>query len=452
MKIYPVKLSENRNYTRKNNQPAMGGLSQNSIVKNNFNDYKKTAGYGIAAAALCGGIYYICKGKGVSNFSKTLAKSMNANSGTNVNPYSLKSVMSGDELLKILPDLNRDNYIYSKENAAAGIFRADLHSHSNHSDGEGSVKNLLNEAAEYADKLYAKTKQKFIFALTDHDTTEGVKEALQIISSEPKKYKNLKFVPAIEVSFAHSSPNSSNPCEMSELLVYGVNPYSEKVSNFLNNIKTKRENMVKNFLKNAGEKCPLTKFDFDEFSKYYEFKKYGNLMNIHWRIYHYVQTKHAAAVTAGQKGIDAQKFFEEIMQPNATVQTLKESGKLPNEINEEPLFREIVTKVSPHFENDKIIAQSENTFEEVMDAFKGEPEIFMSYAHPFYFMEHTGNIEQTLKYFTQKSKGLIKASESYHQAYGKHVNLIEVGRIEAETEKLNLLNTGGRDNHNAKLF
>ena len=49
------------------------------------------------------------------------------------------------------------------------MLRADLHMHSVYSDGTLSVKKLLD---------YAKSKRLDIIALTDHDSTEGVAEAI----------------------------------------------------------------------------------------------------------------------------------------------------------------------------------------------------------------------------------------------------------------------------------
>ena len=453
MKVNP-RLISNINSTRSKRliMPAMQGLQQTK--SHNLKELKKPMGYGAMCASIVSGFYYFLKSKKPTNFMKTLAKSMSVDTGQKVKPNTLASIMGGDELFSLLPQLKKENYIYNLDNVNKGIFRADLHSHSTYSDGNGQVQTILDDAANYADKLYAKTKQKFIFALTDHDTMDGVKEALKIIASNPKRYKNLQLVPGIEVSFAHSSKNSSNPCEMSEVLVYGVNPYSEKVTKFIENIRQKRENMVKTFISEAGKRCPLTKFSFEEFSKYYEFEKYGNVMNIHWRAYHYVQAKHAATIQASKIGQEPQAFFENIMKGTnyPSIQKLRESGKLGSDMQDAPEFNDILRNVAPHFENGKIIAQSENTFEEVIEAFKDESNIFMSYAHPYYFTEYTGDIANTLKYFTENSKGLIKASESYHQAYTPRVDMTEVEEIQAETTKLNLLHTGGRDNHEVKLF
>ena len=49
--------------------------------------------------------------------------------------------------------------------------KADLHMHSVHSDGTKEVKEIL---------LRAKEKELDIIALTDHDSVEGVAEAIEL--------------------------------------------------------------------------------------------------------------------------------------------------------------------------------------------------------------------------------------------------------------------------------
>lgn len=63
--------------------------------------------------------------------------------------------------------------------------KADLHIHSNCSDGSDSIKDL-------AQKL--ETSNISVFALTDHDTVEGCAEMKQIISD------NIRFIPAVELT------------------------------------------------------------------------------------------------------------------------------------------------------------------------------------------------------------------------------------------------------------
>ena len=70
------------------------------------------------------------------------------------------------------------------------MLRADLHMHSVYSDGTLTIKKLLD---------YAKSKRLDIIAITDHDSTEGVSEAL-----EYAKEINLRVIPGIELSTEHN--------------------------------------------------------------------------------------------------------------------------------------------------------------------------------------------------------------------------------------------------------
>lgn len=71
------------------------------------------------------------------------------------------------------------------------MLRADLHMHSVHSDGTLTVKKLLD---------YAKSKRLDIIALTDHDSTEGVNEAIRY-----GEEINIRVIPAIELSTVHNN-------------------------------------------------------------------------------------------------------------------------------------------------------------------------------------------------------------------------------------------------------
>ena len=70
------------------------------------------------------------------------------------------------------------------------MLRADLHMHSVYSDGTLPIKKLLD---------YAKSKKLDIIAITDHDSTMGVEEAIAY-----GKEINLKVIPGIELSTSHN--------------------------------------------------------------------------------------------------------------------------------------------------------------------------------------------------------------------------------------------------------
>ncbi len=70
------------------------------------------------------------------------------------------------------------------------LLKADLHIHSNHSDGKSSVKEIIKVAVE---------RKLDIISITDHNTVNGSLEALEIVREE-----NLPIVilPGIEISTA----------------------------------------------------------------------------------------------------------------------------------------------------------------------------------------------------------------------------------------------------------
>jgi len=76
---------------------------------------------------------------------------------------------------------------------------AELHVHSNHSDGRDSVRKLLERAVELGIE---------VISITDHDTVSGSLEAMEIVEEESLP---LEVVPGVEVT-----------TDKGHLLVYGV--------------------------------------------------------------------------------------------------------------------------------------------------------------------------------------------------------------------------------------
>ena len=78
------------------------------------------------------------------------------------------------------------------------ILRINLHNHTKASDGKLSLLEMLEQARKWADAIAIKNnsneKSAFVWGLTDHDTMDGAKEVVKIISQNPEKYKNLKIV------------------------------------------------------------------------------------------------------------------------------------------------------------------------------------------------------------------------------------------------------------------
>lgn len=157
---------------------------------------------------------------------------------------SLKSILEPEELKEILKTAEAAEFSTGNnfENVLNGTFRINLHIHTKNSDGTLSVRELLDQAARYAD--YRKTINKdspLVIAISDHDTLEGSREAIKIIAQNPEKYKNIRFVPAIEFNAKHNS-------RQLEVLAYCINPFEEGLSRFVNSGRDANAQYLKSFL------------------------------------------------------------------------------------------------------------------------------------------------------------------------------------------------------------
>ena len=397
----------------------------------------------------------------ISDYVKNIAANLEMYTGKNINPESLSCIMSKEEFLQSVSKLKRENYVASKENIENGIFKADLHSHSNYSDGEAPVSVIMEQVAAYADKLFQKTGDKFIFALTDHDCANGVKEALKIISNNPVRFKNVKFTIGSEVSYLIKADKTSNPCETSELLIYGFNPFSPKVEEFFRNVLDRRIQTRRNYIRDLSEKFPDTKFSEDEFLNVFLKDKTRQfpMMNSYWQIYHYGQIKKVLSDTAKAKNFDPEQYFKDIMSKapdRLNLEEFKKNNLIENWITENPEIRTINDKYKPELDNNgNIIKKCENLVEDIFEAFHGEKECCAGFAHPFYITERTGNVQGVIDEVKYKMGDLLKVTESYHQAYSPELvkNQSEmIEQISKQCEGRSLIPIGGRDNHSSNFM
>lgn len=148
-----------------------------------------------------------------------------------------------------------------KEN---GTFRATMHMHTLHSDGKMSIQELLDQSAKYADELAeklntnpnAKAKNApFTVAITDHDTLDGCKEAVKIISSATWKYRNLRVILGCEMSVENKIiPQKLKKPISTHMLLHSINPFDEKLNNLLSEKKIQRENLIKELINKSAKK------------------------------------------------------------------------------------------------------------------------------------------------------------------------------------------------------
>ena len=457
-----IKINTIQNYSL---TPAFGQKNIPSAKSSNKKTQIATvAGIAITAASI---LAY----RGYNNsYRVKLAKRLSKELGEKIYVKNLKSVMTKSELLKELPKLSEQNYVASENNIKNGIFLADLHSHSNYSDGQISVEKLLDEAAQYGDKLNKMNGKKFIFALSDHDGIDGVKEALKIIAQNPKKYENIKFVPAAEISFVYPCHKDSvrfkkfnSDVQMPEMLIYNINPFSNTTKEFFNKIYTSRNSQIRGAVNEVNFYYHSANFSMLEYEKYFAHKnKNPFLLNQHWRLWNYMHTKSRVAKMAEEQGLDQHILYRNIVKelknnhkgitPYNLDKYIQEKGiQTESKMIDSNISRILKEKYFPHKEGERTVStEYEIQYKDIIEYAKKENAI-LGFAHPAFTMQNfpAGKELEEMQEIVKQAKGRIKFAEKYHQAYpiGTEVEESELKKYNEILDKLELINIGGRDNH-----
>ncbi len=118
------------------------------------------------------------------------------------------------------------------ENIKNGDFRANLHIHTNKSDGSMSPQEYLEMSKKYADKV-AKIHPNsdippYSADTSDHNNIDAAKEIIAAIAEEPKKFKNFKFVSGSEFMFLDN--DSPFRFQGFEAMGLGFNPFDAELN------------------------------------------------------------------------------------------------------------------------------------------------------------------------------------------------------------------------------
>lgn len=406
-----------------------------------------------------------------NSYRVKLAKDLSKVLGERITAKNLKSVMTRSELLKELPKLVEQNYVASNENIKNGIFLADLHSHSNFSDGKITVENLLNQAASYGDKLEKLNGKKFIFALTDHDGIEGVKEALKIIAKNPERFKNVKFVPASEISFVLPCQENSARYEkfktgvqMPEMLIYGINPFSENTKKFFDGIYSSREKQILSAISKGNDLCGEQCFSKEEYLKHFHIKgKKLCFLNQHWKIFNYLLTKFRITKLAQEEGKNPEELYSAIakelkgINPHNLNEHIKSKyPKSSTDTMDSKLKNLIEKEIFPLNEADeRVKTEFEIHFRDIVEYSRKENAV-LGFAHPAFTMQNFSKdkLEAGMQKLVEESHGQVKFAEKFHQAYpiGHEIQQGELEEYNSVLDRLKLVNIGGRDNHKDKFI
>ena len=157
----------------------------------------------------------------------------------------LDSIVGSDELKFLLSKLDAQCFTPENHKNKSQIdtmdfsniknpkFCANLHVHTNASDGLANIEQILEASLKIADDNAQKQNFGFLLAITDHDTVKNAQKALQIVTKNKDKYKHLKLALGVEISTV--ATNFSNQIKTLDIhtLLYGINPFENRLNDFL---------------------------------------------------------------------------------------------------------------------------------------------------------------------------------------------------------------------------
>ena len=365
-----------------------------------------------------------------------------------------------ENFLEICRNSQKEDYVASTKNIKEGLFNKDLHSHTNHSDGWGNTCEILEQVATYADKVYEKTGKMFTFAITDHDDIGALKEAELFIRNNPDKFRHVNFVPGVELSFAF---NSNGQVKSGELLAYFVNPKSESMKILVDNLRENRSKMIDNCVENLGK--GFNRSDLDD----YFLNKDGETFayNLHYRLRNYAQIKNRVNKMATEWGTDNNALYHRLMRdyvfekgrvpkPFVTPEGFDAYLKRTGVKTEIPVIDENINNICeeffPKIIDGRVVSDTENSFEKIIDTLKDDENVVLGFAHPYFTAKQMADYKKEFDVLLNYANGRIQLSENFHQAYPSHISHDELNEINQYLTSKNLISIGGRDNHSGKFI
>ena len=384
-----------------------------------------------------------------SDFAKDIAKCIKEKTNTDIPASNLANIVSPEEFRELLPTFEAKNFKRNPENLENCIYCADLDYQSNYSTGKEPVYDILERVTEQADAFVALQQangipeediKPFYFALSDRDSIEGVQQAVKIIGENPEKYKNLKFIPAIKLTYAHPADTSALGYENSDMLVYGINPFSDNLINYLDHIIEKRKKMILDFISELSELYPGLEYDIKEFMHQNKIKYLRSfaVSNLYWRVREYAQKKGNETIKGLHIAPEAIfKSVNSIFQSMGIIQTgsnraalsdpYASSTRQDEEFNRS--IKNVFTKYSTHYEEEssEVVSAGENLYEYMIECLSKEKEKpVLALSAPIYLAHYFeepnsktfSNVVSFIENLKSKSNGMLCAFQSITPNYG----------------------------------
>lgn len=180
-------------------------------------------------------------------YKKLLQKGLQDSFGISCKPEDLNAVAGPFELKQIINKLKPEHYQVGEK------LRANFHLHTISSDGRLTPKEFLEQCTSYANRVFKSGKANddlpaFSAAITDHDRVKSSQEVIALISQEPGKYKNFKFVAGCEfLLHGYKEPHPAF-----EAVGLGFNPFDKSLETLMKGFASNNQVSDIPKIKNAG--------------------------------------------------------------------------------------------------------------------------------------------------------------------------------------------------------
>ena len=431
------------------------------------------------------------------------------------NQHYLRAIVGPQEINKILKDFDSSEEFFSvgknDENILNHKMRANLHMHTIASDGSLTPQQLLDKAAEYADKVAEKNPKSklapFVVGITDHDTTESAKEAIKIIYKDPQKYRNLRVILGVEMTTFNKFhfPKVKEPVNI-HTLVYGIDPNEKSFNGFIEGIKEEKsavaEKMVFSAEKAYRHMTGVKRFfDLNEGKRLYN-PLSKSILGIYNNVENYAKNKMALQhiVLQDEEFVNALKskgmptkidglmykmneFYKpltgnnKVLPPEQTlpmflsISTGLEQDKIELKLSEglnSPKYKSLEKGIMDCIQPYKITMNSKHeyvpTITKVYEGLKGQPKAIMGLAHPIDYLKSAQSLGEKFDFintiyarFIREGKEKAKFSEVYYQSYKPSReefknNPMTKSLMSALSELYGLVKTGSADSHGMSVF
>ena len=335
-----------------------------------------------------------------------------------------------------------------------GMFKANLHVHTKYSDGEMSIQELLG----FAEDLTIKTPD-FIAAITDHDTIDGDKEAVNLI----KNYEHANICLGVEIStIAINFPNQPKPLQV-HLLVYGIDPNDKKLDEYLINKRVQKLKLAKETITKLNTALPEYNFTIDEAARCHgmilkgedevahPLKKYTSgkiLLDYYFPNADFSYEKPIYKFKYMFKG---QEPYHKIYKKALELYTGEKLSDIPDNIEQKiQQAREIYLKAHPSIGN---MLEQFSSFEDTVKFVSTLNSGVMSIAHPARTKAYFPDFYECLfEHFKKAGGDKAMFYEGSYQSYEDTYYQEWQTRIDKAASKFGLLKTGGLDSHGKSLI